>query len=70
LQDSQFVSVKIVHGFKGLLGIIAFIAEDFAYVSPVFLFDMGIIVLFAGASSGELNLVLITEGLEVIVDKL
>ena len=45
-------------------------AEDFAYMSPVFLFDMGVIVLFVGASSGELNLVLITEGLEVIVDKL
>jgi hypothetical protein len=67
LQDSQFVSVKVVDGLKGRLGIIAFIAEDFAHMGPVFLFDVGVIVFFVRASSGELDLVLIAEGFEVIV---
>jgi len=38
-------------------------------MGPVFLFDMSVVVFFVGASSGELDLFLITERLEVIVDE-
>ena len=39
-------------------------------MGPVFLFDVCVIVFFVGPATGELDMILITEGLEVIVDKL
>ena len=39
-------------------------------MGPVFLFDMSIVILFVGASAGELDVLFVTEGLEVVVDKL
>src|SRR2546428_734384 len=69
LQDSQFVLIKLVHGSLSWRGVIAQIAKDFAHMGPIFLFDMGIVILFVGTTAGELDFVLITEGLEVIVDK-
>ena len=52
------------------LPVIAQVAEDFTHVGPVFLLDMGVVIFFVRASTGELDLVLITEGLEVVVDEL
>ena len=69
LQDSQFVLIKLVHGSLSWRGVIAQIAKDFAHMGPIFLFDMGVVILFVGTTAGELDFVLITEGLEVIVDK-
>ena len=38
-------------------------------MGPIFLFDMGVVIFFVGAATGELDFVLITEGLEMVVDK-
>ena len=70
LQDSQFVLVKIIHGYLSGLRVVAQVAKDFAYMGPIFLFDVSVVVLFVGAAAGELNGLLITEGLEVVVDEL
>ena len=70
MEDSQFVLVKIIDGLLGRFRIVAQVAKDFAYMGPVFLFDMSVVVFFVGASTGELDFFLITEGLEVIVDEL
>jgi hypothetical protein len=37
-------------------------------MDPIFLFDMGC-HLFCRAATGELDFILITEGLEMVVDK-
>ena len=55
---------------NSLLGVVALVAEDFAHMGPVFLFDMGVVVFFVRAPSGELDFLLITEGFEVVVDEL
>ena len=39
-------------------------------MGPVFLFDMSVVVFFVGTPSGELDFSLVTEGFEVLVDKL
>jgi hypothetical protein len=39
-------------------------------MGPIFLFDVSVVILFVGAAAGELNGLLITEGLEVVVDEL
>lgn len=70
LEGSQFVSVKIIHRLVGRKRVIAQVAEDFAYMGPVFLFDMGVVVFFVGTSSGELDFFLIAERFEMIVDEL
>ena len=70
LQDSQFVLVKIIDGDLSRVGVVAQVAKDFAYMGPVFLFDMSVVILFVGAAAGKLNGLLITEGLEVVVDEL
>ena len=70
LQDSQFVLVKIIDGYLSRLTVIAQVAKDFAHMGPIFLFDVSVVILFVGAAAGELNGLLITEGLEVVVDEL
>src|SRR3974377_1779690 len=52
-EGSQFVSVNILHRLAGRKRVIAQVAEDFAYMGPVFLFDMGVVVFFVGACSGK-----------------
>ena len=43
---------------------------NFAHMGPIFLFDVSIVIFFVGASAGELDGLLITEGFEVVVDEL
>ena len=51
------------------LRVVAQVAQDFAHVSVVFLFDMGVVIFLVGPAASELNILLIAEGLEMIVDK-
>src|SRR5215831_8537756 len=67
---AQFVSVEIIDGLQGGWRSIAQVANDFTHMGPVFLFDMSVAVFFVGAPSGKLDFSLITEGFEMVVDKL
>ena len=67
---NDFVLVEIVHGVESGLRVIAQVAQDFTHVGPVFLFDVSVVVFFVRPPSGELDLSLIAERLEVVVEVL
>lgn len=55
MEESPFLGVEIVEQRDHTRIIESFVAEPLADMGPVFLFDMGIIVLVIGSASGELD---------------
>ena len=53
LEDTPLVAIKIVHKIDQLRFIEAVIAEELAYMCPVFLLDVSAIVFVVGAGAGE-----------------
>ena len=55
LEGTPLVAIKIVHKIDQLRFIEAVIAEELAYMRPVFLLDVSAIVFVIGAGAGELS---------------
>jgi len=64
------VTVEIVHRFYSRERIITFPAQELAYVRPVLLLDVSIVIFFVRSSSGEVDVVLGTPGAEMPIDEL
>ncbi len=55
LEGAPLVAIKIVHKTDELRFVEAVIAEELAYMCPVFLLDVSAIVFMVGAGTGELS---------------
>lgn len=55
MEESPLLGVEIVEQRDHTRIIESFVAEPLADMGPVFLFDMGVIVLVIGSASGELD---------------
>jgi len=53
IKQSQLISVQVVHGLQGLVGVVAHIAKQLSDMGPVLLFYMGIVILLIWATAGE-----------------
>lgn len=66
------IGVEVIDGTKSPLGVVAIPAQKFADVGPVFLLDVGIIILFVFTGSCELDFTALSfaaEGPEMMVDE-
>lgn len=68
--EPQGAAVQFIQGSQPFLGIQPGVANHLADSLPVFLFDMGIVVLFVRTTSCEGNLLSLTVAHEVLVDVL
>ena len=55
MKESPFLGIEVIEERDDLGIIEALISEPLADMSPVFLFDMGVVIFVIGAASGELD---------------
>ena len=67
--QAPFVSVQIVHEITFFLAGSSFVSEQLSDMGPVFLLNMGIIILVVGSASGKNNLFLLAALIQRPVDE-
>ena len=55
MEESPFLGVKVIEERNGMGVIDAVVADPLADMSPVFLFDMGVVLFVVRAAAGELD---------------
>jgi hypothetical protein len=54
-KESPFLGVEVIEEGDGFRVIEALVSEPLADMSPVFLFDMGVVIFVIGAAAGEVD---------------
>src|SRR6202171_2648824 len=70
LEEPQLAAVEGVDRGLRSRGVVAHVAQELAYVGPVLLLDVGVVVLLVGPAPGELDLLRLAVVPEMLVDEL
>ena len=65
-----YQGIEAIQLLQGLRGMVAVVADEPPYHGPVFLLDVGVVVLPVGSGPGEGDALLLAVGVEVVVDEL